>query len=120
MAQLSSDINRYKKKKADYPDLNSAQHAFPHSDILPTVIPLEQEKESVYEDPKIIVEDQCRPMSDEGNDEIETEAEVFAPFDSMEPKLVGQKDLNDLYRDLELTKDKSQLLGSRFKQWNLL
>ena len=38
----------------------------------------------------------------------------------MEPKLIGQKDLNDFCRDLVLTKDKSQLLGSRLKQWNLL
>ena len=34
--------------------------------------------------------------------------------------MIGLNDLNDLCRDLELTKDKSQLLGSRLKQWNLL
>ena len=38
----------------------------------------------------------------------------------MEPKLISQNDLNDLCRNLELTEDKCQLLGSRLKQWNLL
>ena len=74
----------------------------PHSDILPVPIPPEQEKKSAYEDSKIIVEDKCELISDEEDDEIETEAEVSSLSDPMEPKLIGQKDLNDLYRDLEL------------------
>ena len=92
----------------------------PHSDILAVPILPEQEKESAYEDSKMNVEDQCGPMSDEKDHEIETEAEVSALLDSMEPKWIDQKGLNDLCRDLELTKDKSQLLGSLMKQWNLL
>ena len=59
-------------------------------------------------------------MSDEKDDKIEAEAEVSVLLDSMEQKLISQKDWNDLCRDLELTKDKSQLLGSRLNQWNLL
>ena len=114
LAQVSSGINLY-KRKVDYSDLNSAQRPLPHNDILPVPIPPEQEKESPYEDSKMNVEDQCGLMSDEEDDEIETETEVSALLDSMEPKLIGQKDLNHLCRDLELTKDKSQLLGSRLK-----
>ena len=38
----------------------------------------------------------------------------------MEPRLIGEKDLNDLCSDFELIKDKSQLLGSRLEQWDLL
>ncbi|GBM86133.1 hypothetical protein AVEN_75407-1 [Araneus ventricosus] len=37
-----------------------------------------------------------------------------------QPHLVTQPELNDLEQDLELPKSKSQLLGSRFQQWNLL
>ena len=50
-----------------------------------------------------MIVDQCGSISDEEDGEIETEAKV-----------------NDLCRDLKLTKDKSQLLISRLKQWNLL
>ena len=39
---------------------------------------------------------------------------------SNEPHFITQSDLNDLIRDLGLTKEKSQLLGSRLKEWNLL
>ena len=53
-------------------------------------------------------------------DEIETGTEVSELLHSMEPMLIGQKDLNDLCRELQLTKVKSQLLGLRLKQWNLL
>ena len=36
------------------------------------------------------------------------------------PHLKNQCELNDLVRDLKLTKEQSELLGSRLKQWNLL
>ena len=111
--QVSSGINRYKKRKVDYTDLNSAQHPLPYSDILHVRIPREQDKESAYEDSKMIVEDQCGAMSDEEDDEIETEVSVL--FDSMQPKLIGQKDLNDLYRDLKLTKNKSEFKISKIR-----
>ena len=81
-------------------------------------IPPEQEKESAYEDSKKIVEDQCGPMSDEEDNEMETE--VPAHLDSMEPTLIDRKDLDDFCRELKLTKEKSQFLDSRLKQWDLL
>jgi len=37
-----------------------------------------------------------------------------------QPHILTQDELNDLVRDLELSKSKSELLGSRLKQWNLL
>ena len=116
LAQVSSGINRYKKKKFDYPDLKSAQRHLLHTDVLLVPISPEQGKESAYENSKMILEDQCAPLLDEEDDEIETEAEVSALLDSVEPKLIGQKDLDDLCRDLELTKDESQLLGPQLKK----
>ena len=38
----------------------------------------------------------------------------------MKPKFVNQQMLHDLARDLDLSKEKSEVLGSRLKQWNLL
>lgn len=40
--------------------------------------------------------------------------------DENEPHLLSQEDLNDLVRDLSLSKEKAELLGSRLKKWNLL
>ena len=37
-----------------------------------------------------------------------------------QPHILIQEELNDLVRDLELSKSKAELMGSRFKQWNLL
>ena len=42
LAQLSSGINWYMKRKVYYPDLNSAQFTLPHSDIFPVPIPPQQ------------------------------------------------------------------------------
>ena len=39
---------------------------------------------------------------------------------SSEPHLLSQGDLNDLMRDLNLSRKQSELLGSRLKGWNLL
>ena len=36
------------------------------------------------------------------------------------PLLINQKRLNDLVRDLHLSKEKAEVLGSRPQQWNLL
>ena len=37
-----------------------------------------------------------------------------------QPHILTQDVLNDLVRDLERSKNKAELLGSRLKQWNLL
>jgi hypothetical protein len=44
----------------------------------------------------------------------------FEASTSSEPHLLTQGDLNDLVRDLNLSKKQSELLGSRLKEWNLL
>ena len=39
---------------------------------------------------------------------------------SSEPHLIQQNELNDLVRDLGLSKQQTELLGSRLQEWNLL
>ena len=39
---------------------------------------------------------------------------------SREPDLISQAELNDLVRDLKLTKTQAEILSSRFQGWNLL
>ena len=50
----------------------------------------------------------------------DTAQNVDGFFFFLTPHLLDQRDLNDLVRDLGLTKKKSELLASRLKQWNLL
>ena len=40
--------------------------------------------------------------------------------ESSAPHILTQDELNDLVRDLELSKSKTELLASRLQQWNLL
>ena len=40
--------------------------------------------------------------------------------DQSGPLLINQEQLNDLVRDLALSKEKAEVLGSRLQQWNLL
>ena len=47
--------------------------------------------------------------------------EIYLPDQtSMQPHLISQEELSDLVRDLYLTKQQAEMLGSRLKQWNLL
>ncbi|KAF2903901.1 hypothetical protein ILUMI_02281 [Ignelater luminosus] len=45
-------------------------------------------------------------------------SDVFSDFDG--PHMITQSELNDLVRDLQLTKSKAELLGSSRQQWRLL
>ncbi|GFW12229.1 hypothetical protein TNCV_5111741 [Trichonephila clavipes] len=60
--------------------------------------------------------------SDRSKDEEETVSDdtTYEPSCSSEPHLLTQEDLNDLIRDLKLSKKQSEMLGSRLKGWNLL
>ena len=40
--------------------------------------------------------------------------------DIKKPHSISQAELDDLVRNLSLSKEKSELLGSRLKEWNLL
>ena len=47
--------------------------------------------------------------------------EIYQPIEEkIEPQLFDQAELNDLIRDLGLSKESSQLLGSRLKEKHLL
>ena len=49
-----------------------------------------------------------------------TDDTLYEPELSNEPQLFDQKEVNDLVRDLDLSKESAELLGSRLKAKNLL
>lgn len=97
-------INRNNRRSLQYPDLESASRPVPHSDDIPV---------PVYgELPAISCEDSS---TTEGN----TEEEEVVP-DADAPHPLSQEELNDIVRDLSLSKFSSELLASRLNEKNLL
>ncbi|UYV66554.1 hypothetical protein LAZ67_4002056 [Cordylochernes scorpioides] len=97
-------ITSKSRHTVEYPDLPSAMKPVPHSDILPVPQPPEN----------VIFSDDDSDRREQQWDDTNFEAGALS-----EPHLLTQGDLNDLVRDLDLSKN-SELLGSRLKGWNLL
>ena len=81
----------------------------PHSDLLPVPIPTPSQDpvsadESATDEDDITIDDYV----------------LNSNLEEKKPYYPNQKDLNDLIRDLGLTKSNAELLTSRLKQWNLL
>ena len=106
---------RKKKRKMVYPNITSAIRPVPHGEGM-----------SFPEPPKEFTidsddENESKSISRSPEPPASTEPHVFhgrasAPL----PHILFREELNDLVRDLELSKSKAELLGSRLKQWNLL
>lgn len=104
------------KYKIQYPDIPSARRPVPHSEFLPIPVPPKTytlQPETNFED----LELQPGPSND---DTFSDNEEYSAYATHRQFHLLSQSELNDLCRDLELSKSKSQLLGSRLQQWNFL
>ena len=92
-----------------YPSIPSSIAPVPHSDQLPVPIPTRSQ------DPV--------PADESATDEDDITIDDYILNSNLEEKIPyypNQKDLNDLIRDLGLTKSNTELLTSRLKQWNLL
>ena len=91
------------RKKILYPSLPSAIRPVAHSDQLPVPKP-----------PVTLPKTSAESSQSSCNSEFEDESNTNCPH------LITQQELNDLVRDLNLPKSKSELLGSWLQQWNLL
>ena len=92
-----------------YPNIPSSIAPVPHSDQLPVPIPTRSQDpisadESATDEDDITIDDYV----------------LNSNLEKKKPYYPNQKDLNDLIRDLGLTKSNAELLTSRLKQWNLL
>src|SRR6218665_1986366 len=94
-----------------YPDIPSSIAPVPHCPELPVPIPLKRDQPSSRDNSKSDSEEDIGDPDYAFPDAVEERRPYF-------PK---QKDINDLIRDLGLTKSNAaELLISRVKQWNLL
>lgn len=103
------DISKY-KKPADrhillYPDIPSSIAPVLHSEDLP--IPKPPENKDA---------ENCESDSDDDDDDWENENLLTKGL----PHVINKNELDDLVRDLGLTKSSAELLTSRLKEWNLL
>ena len=97
-----------KKNKAGiiYPNLPSAMRPVPHGPDVP--IP----------SPCMVLPESSTSTSDTSS--AEDDLNLSPDLEDDNPHPLSQSELNDLVRDLGLIKEKSELLGSRLKENNLL
>ena len=97
--------NRKSKKALIYPCLQSAIRPVGHSTDIPVPQP---PSETLNNDT-------------DNSDEPESQDDFYEQSEhERRPLLITQCKLNDLVRDLSLTKQQSELLASRLQEWNLL
>lgn len=96
-----------------YPNLESARRPIAHDDTLPVPVPPLDGLESF--------EDDLQPYdAATGRNEGTSTDPDYVLEESLEPQTFTQDELNDLVRDLSLSKEKAELLASRLKEKNLL
>ncbi|KAK3869726.1 hypothetical protein Pcinc_024954 [Petrolisthes cinctipes] len=100
------DINRKNKHHVQYPEVPSAIKPVLHGPEVP--IP----------EPDIIRESSSNPESSDSANSDESGA--YKPVDDDQPMPLIQAELNDRTRDLNLSKESAQLLGSRIRKKCLL
>ena len=103
-------LNKKNKHNIVYPDCDSALKPVPHDVENPVPVPPSDIDIQTDDD-----EDSDDDRVDDAGDElyaVESEDKL--------PHLITQEELNDLVRDLSLSKEKAEILGSRLQEWNLL
>uniref|UniRef100_UPI0035902CB4 uncharacterized protein n=1 Tax=Myxine glutinosa TaxID=7769 RepID=UPI0035902CB4 len=100
-------INRKNKQHLKYPDVPSAIKPVPHGPGIPIPAPPEN----------------CKHSASDSNEQME-DGDISGTYqptgETSQPKLFSQAELNDLTRDLCLSKESAQLLGSRLRENRLL
>lgn len=107
-----SGFSRKNKHKIKYPDIPSAIKPVLHSIDIPIPKPPSDWEQYLNSSDEIIEEGIAGPSTSSDSD--------YDFRSNVEPHLITQTELNDLVRDLNLSKQKSELLGSRLQEWNLL
>lgn len=106
-----SGIKMKNKGLIVYPNECSVQFPVPHCEMLPRPSPpVKQVSEELYDD-------------DNGDrdaiDAVTSDPDFVCPEGEKDPQVFNQSALNDLFRDLELSGEKCEVLASRLKERNL-
>ncbi len=99
--------------KIIYPNLDSARRPIPHDDTLPIPFPPQDRLDFIADEME----------TEEGavdGDQLQSTDHDYTVEEILEPKTFTQEELNDLVRDLALSKEKAELLSSKLKQKHLL
>lgn len=104
-----SGINRKNRHKWTYPDLPSARRPVPHSEEIP--IPIFQTLPDISKEEFELFEN-ISHSTDDSDSDYEGVSTI--------PQLFNQDELSDLARELNLSKEASELLASRLHEKNLL
>ncbi len=94
------------KHKIIYPNLDSARRPIPHDDTLPIPFPPQDRLDSIADE----METEEGAV---GGDQLQSMDHDYTVEEILEPKTFTQDELNDLVRDLALSKEKAELLTSR-------
>ena len=105
------------KHKTIYPNCDSAMRPVSHDETL--AVPAPPEAGWQYEKEEEIMEDDTAASDSSPQQGCSSDPD-FVPQESSCPEPFSQDELNDLVRDLGLTKEKAELLSSRLKEKHLL
>ena len=109
---VASGMNRKKKQRIDYPNINSSIRPAPHEEDLPVLEPPKEHSLNSEMDEEDT--EKTGPHEEEPTDPD------FRGPTSESPHKLTHNELIGLARDLELPKVKSELLAPRMKQWKYL
>lgn len=101
-----------------YANIDSVTRPVPHSDTLPVPVTPQANPNAA----QVLISDDDVDESDDDVDESDDD-DIADPLylpDTNQPHKLSQGDFYDLVRDLNLSKNMSELLGSSLQQWNLL
>ena len=100
------------RKKITYPNLDSVLRPVPRDPFLPTPLPSEDGLASLANKVVFDADSNLAPSDSIGSE--------YVPEEKLKPILFSQERLNDLIRDLALSKQKAVLLASQLQENNLL
>ena len=103
-------FNALSRKKITYPNLSSAMRPVPHSDKLP--VPTSPASKDLLHQMKKCLQENILTSRSLSEDNVS----LYSAASDNEPYLITQEDMNDLARDLHLSKQQSELLASQLKQ----